>query len=1079
MPPYVPYVSLHVRSVFSLGRGTATLPALIAEAARYGHDALALTDRNNLYGAVPFTQACQASGVRPILGAEVDGPEGCLVLLVENATGYANLCRVLTARMLDPAFRLVSCLARHAAGLLALASDVPLLRALARVLPKGRLWAALPAPRPELFPSLVAAALDLGIEPVATGEVNGAGREEHRLHAVLTAIRENTLVERLEPADLVPREAYFKAPAAVNSIFRNHPRALANTRVLADRCRFVLRRERWIFPDPPVPPGETAVSHLRALCDAGVVRRYGRETPEARRRLERELAVIERLGFAPYFVVVGEIMRFAQNRGIASVGRGSGAGALTAYLLGITNVDPLRYRLYFERFLHEKRPDHPDLDIDLCWVRRDEVIDHVYATYGHDRVAMISTHNTYGPRSAFREAAKAYGIAHATVNRLSSGVPHAVDGPLRDALARSGRIRLDEAPWPRVVEAAQALLGFPRHLGLHPGGIVISDCPLDRYVPLQEATKGIVCTQFEMRAVEATGLVKIDLLGNRALSTIRETVELIEAHRGLRVDPDTLPHADAATADVLSGGETLGVFQMESPGMRNLNRMLRTGDLATTIAAVALIRPGPAASGMKERFVRRLRGEEAVTYLDPRLEPLLRETFGVPLYEEDVMCVAALVAGLSLEDGDVLRRAIAGSDAAERERLGGVFLKCAERRGYRPEVARALWEHLLQFGAFAFCKAHAAGYGVLAWQAGWLKAHYPVEFACAIQNHHAGMYDLRTHLEDARRRGVRVLLPDLNRSGDGFTVEAGAATVGQNGRGLRPHASPAIRFGSGSGDPALAVRIGLARVRGLSESTRRALLAARARRPFSGFEDFLVRVGPAHPEAEALVFAGALDFTRRTRPELLCVLASAYAEYRRRGRQAGGRSDLFADGTPEPVWPVPHLPEFSAKERLWLEWSALGLCVGRHPMAVFREEGRFPGAVSCRVAETRVGRRVRVAGILAARRTVPTKEGRSMQFVTLEDETGLVECTLFPDVYARLRGTVHALGPYVAEGRIEEQYGAPTLNVSRIALVPTLSPRGSEASPPVTADPDIDPGIRSPTRSAESTASPGATGPCA
>jgi DNA-directed DNA polymerase III PolC len=1009
--------------VYSLGRGTATLPALIEQAARYGHDALALTDRNNLYGAVSFTQACETAGLRPILGAEVDAPEGLVVLLVEDARGYANLCQLLTARMLDPAFRLEAGLAACAAGLHVLVSDPGLLRALVAVVPRERLWAALPAPCPALFPGIADAARALGVNLIAAGPVNGVGREEHRLHAVLTAIRKNTLVDRLEPRDLVPREAYLKAPAAMISLYRRYPEALAHTRRLAERCRFVLRRERWIFPDPPVPAGETAASHLRALCRDGMMRRYGRETPEARRRLDRELAVIERLGFAPYFVVVGEVMRHARERGIASVGRGSGAGALTAFLLGITNVDPLRYRLYFERFLHEKRPDHPDLDIDLCWVRRDEVIEHVYATYGRDRVAMISTHNTYGPRSAFREAAKAHGIANRTVNQLSRGVPHAVEGSLRDALSRrsasglwGASIPLDEPPWPRILDDAERLLGLPRHLGLHPGGIVISDRPLDHWVPLEEATKGIVCTQYEMRAIEAVGLVKIDLLGNRALSTIRETVERVEANRGIRLDPDAFPHADAKTAALLSAGETLGVFQMESPGMRNLSRMLRTPDLAVTIAAVALIRPGPAGSGMKERFVRRLRGEEPVTYLDPRLEPLLRETFGVPLYEEDVMCVAALVAGLTLEDGDVLRRAIAGSDAAERERLAQVFLDRARRRGYRPEIARAIWDHLLQFGAFAFCKAHAAGYGVLAWQAGWLKAHYPVEFACAIQNHHAGMYDLRTHLEDAKRRGVGVLLPDANRSSDGFTVE---------------------------GD---VVRVGLGRVRGLSVGTRRALAAARARRPFCGLEDFLVRVGPARPEAEALVQAGAFDFTGRTRPELLCVLASGFEDYRRRGRGGARRSpdDLFADGAPEPAWPVPPLREFPEAERLWLEWAVLGLCVGRHPMAVFRQDGWLQGVASCRSAETRVGRRVRVAGIVAARRTVPTREGRPMQFVTLEDETGLVECTLFPEVYERYRGAVRTLGPYVAEGRIEEQYGAPTLNVARIVRVAPPGPSARE-----------------------------------
>jgi DNA-directed DNA polymerase III PolC len=844
------------------------------------------------------------------------------------------------------------------------------------------------------------------VPAVATGEVNGVEREDHALHATLTAIRENTLVARLAPSDLAPREAYFKAPAAMASIFRRYRHALDRTHRIAESCTYIPRRRRWIFPDPPLPEGRTAARHLKELCEAGMIRRYGRRPAEACRRLERELAVIDRLGFSGYFVVVGEILRFARRRGIASVGRGSGAGALTAYLLGITNVDPIRYRLHFERFLHEKRPDCPDLDVDLCWLRRDEVIEHVYETYGRDRVAMIATHNTFQPRSAFREAAKAHGIASGVVDRLSRWVPRSVDGSLHEVGRRSTALPAHEPPWPRIWRDADRLVGLPRHLGLHPGGIVVSDRPLDRYVPLEAAAKGIVCTQFEMRAIEAVGLVKIDLLGNRALSTIRETVELVETRHGRRLDPDTFPHTDEPTAALMSAGDTLGVFQMESPGMRNLNRMLRTRDLATTIAAVALIRPGPAASGMKERFVRRLRGEEPVAYPDPRLEPVLRETLGIPLYEEDVMCVAAEVAGLTPEDGDVLRRAIAGSGPGERERLGRVFLDRARRRGYPPGAARDIWNHLLQFGAFAFCKAHASGYGALAWQAGWLKAHYPVEFACALMNHHGGMYDKRTHLEDAKRRGVRVLLPDLNRSHDGFVPE---------GRGIR---------------------VGLDRVRGLSEATRRAILAARARRPLAGLEDLVLRVLPTRSETEALILAGTLDFTRRTRPELLCALALG-SELRRRGasraRSEGG--DLFAADVPA-VWSTPRLAEFSSAERLWLEWAVLSLCVSDHPMRVLRWEGGIPPAVSCRDAEARSGRRVRVAGILAARRTVSTATEKRMQFLTLEDETGLVECTLFPDVYTRHRGVVRGLGPYVVEGRIEAQYGAPTLRVERMARVP-------------------------------------------
>ena len=1015
MPLYVP---LHLRSAYSLGRGTAPVAALVEQAARYGHDALALTDRNNLYGLVPFIRACRDAGIRPLVGAELDGPEGLVTLLVRDETGYSGLCRLITRRRREPGFRLLPALAELHAGLHVLAADAVLLARLAPLVPRDALWGELAGPRhgEPSFGAVADAARHLGLGTVATGAVTCLARDEHRLHATLTAIRENTLVARLGPGDLDPREAYFKAPAAMASVFRRHRDALGNARRIADSCRYVPDRTRWIFPDPPLPAGETAASHLRRLCEAGLGRRYRGSATEARRRLERELVVIDRLGFSSYFVVVGEIMRWARERGIASVGRGSGASAVTSYVLGITNVDPVRYGLHFERFLHEKRPDWPDLDIDLCWKRRDEVIEHVYDAYGRDRVAMISTHTTFQPRSAFREAAKAHGVANGTVNRLSRCVPRSADVPLRQALAAASRgaeIPRDEPPWPRVLADAERLVGLPRHLGLHPGGIVISDRPLDRYVPLEEASKGVVCTQFEMRAIEAVGLVKIDLLGNRALSTIRETVELVDARHGVSLDPDGFAHDDPATAALMQSGDTLGVFQMESPGMRALNRMLGTADLATAVAAVALIRPGPAGSGMKERFCRRARGDEPVSYEDPRLMPVLRDTFGVPLYEEDVMCVAAEVAGISMEDGDVLRRAIAGAGRREPERLARVFLARARRRGYDPAVARRIWDGLLQFGAFAFCKAHAAGYGVLAWQAGWLKTHYPVEFTAALMNHHAGMYDKRTHLEDAKRRGVRVRRPDVNLSQDGFTAE---------------------------GD---AVRVGLAWVRGFSDAARRALMVARARRPVAGLEDFLARVPARRSEVEALVLAGAFDFTGRTRPELLCVTASGFDLFRRRRAAAGAREDggddLFGgEAGPHTPWTVPALPEFASPEREWRQWQVLGICADLHPMTFLRASAP-PDTVSAAEAERRIGRRVRVAGLAAARRTAETRGGDLMQFVTLEDETGLVECTLFPAVYARHRGVVRNLGPYLAEGRVETQHGAPTINVHRLTRLPLPS----------------------------------------
>jgi DNA polymerase III alpha subunit len=467
----------------------------------------------------------------------------------------------------------------------------------------------------------------------------------------------------------------------------------------------------------------------------------------------------------------------------------------------------------------------------------------------------------------------------------------------------------------------------------------------------------------------------------------------------------------------MSSGDTLGVFQMESPGMRNLNRMLATRDLATALAAVALIRPGPAASGMKERFCRRARGLEAVTYSDPRLEPVLRETFGVPLYEEDVMRIAATVTGLALEDGDVLRRAIAGGSATSREEMRGVFLARAHRQGYRPETARAIWDGLLQFGSFLL-QAHAAGYGVLAWQA--VAPGATAEFAVALRTT-TPVCTTSAHLEDAKRRGVAVLLPEEPFGGDLYR------------RARRD-------------------RIGLERVRGLrvTPATRSSSSAVAALREPGGLP---CRVPVTRPELEALVAAGAFDFTGRTRPELFCLAASAFALFRRAGRreanardratddagvQRATAADLFElEALPHASWETPAIAEFSREERLWLEWYVLGLCAHDHPMRAFRNEPPVRATTPLREAETRIGKRVRVAGLVAARRTVPTKQGTQMLFVTLEDETGLLECTLFPPVYARHRGVVRDLGPYVAEGRIEEQYGAPTLNTERIARVRT------------------------------------------
>ena len=751
------------------------------------------------------------------------------------------------------------------------------------------------------------------------------------------------------------------------------------------------------------------------------------------------------------------------------MGRGSGASSIVSYALGVTSVDPVRYGLCFERFLHPQRRDCPDLDVDLCWRRRDEVIAHVYEAYGHDRVAMISTHATLGPRSAFREAAKALGVPLPRVNALAKRVPRdleasALEKVIEDGVPGvSGRdARGPGAPGPgppargaggsnnekqaerakaagagpgrgpglgphdfgpefadaRIAEAlrlAARLAGAPRHLSVHCGGLVIGDRALTHYLPLERATKGVVVSQFEMRAVEAIGLVKMDLLGNRAITTIGECRTLAGQRA---VDPDTIAADDPIAAAAVAAGDTLNCFQLESPAMRHLLRMLQARTLADTVAAVALVRPGPSESGMKEAFCRRRRGLEPVTYPHERLRETLMETAGILLYEEDVMRVAAALCGLPLAEGETLRRAIAHARGDEEFRfLERGFLAQAARAGVGEEDAHKVWCELARFAAYAFCKAHAAGYGQLAWQSAALKARFPAEWAVGVLNHHAGMYPTWVHVEDLRRGGigrapVTFLPPCVERSSWDTTLDGAA------------------------------VRVGLHRVAGLAHATAARLIAAR---PFASLADLVDRARPTPPELDALILAGALDAVARDRTrasmrlearvhESLAVGLPARVRHVANPRAAGL---LAADGSPlAPAASaprpggdaLPELPELSLADRVRGEFAATGLWFSAQPLDVLVPPDAMSRCVSASELERHVGKRVSVCGIPCAARRVESRTGGIVLFTTLADRTGLVECVLFPDTYRRWGQHMRSEVVRV-EGRVDETLGAFTVVV--------------------------------------------------
>jgi DNA-directed DNA polymerase III PolC len=1016
---------LRSRSSYSFGSGADTPAALVEAAAVAGYAALALTDRDGLYGAIPFYRAAEERGIRPIIGAEITlmpapirdprtgirrpaaAPEAerTVVALAESREGYASLCRLVTARHMDDPFDILAALRRAASGLILLCPHAEWLEPLAGSLPPRALYAEICAGRTAAERRAVSLeAGRLTIPLAATWDVHAATRDGLGRHRLLRAIERRTTLDRLPAPEESLRAGWLAPRAEFERPFREAPAPLAGAAEIAERCHLHLDFGAYRFPRAPLPHGRPAVEELRALCEQGLAARYGSRDAAARTRLGAELDVIGTLGFADYFLVVHDIVRRARARGIPIVGRGSAADSLVAYVLGITEADPIAHDLYFERFLNRGRTRPPDIDLDICWRRRDDVISDVVQSYGRDRVAMISTHVAYHLRSAFRDVARAHGLPEAETDALARALPPDHDGDVAHAFAaapESADFPRETEPYRTILQEAVALAGLPRHLGIHPGGIVLAPGPLAALVPLERAANGTVVTQYDMGPVEDLGLLKLDLLGHRSLSVIADTlVALGPAAPDIEHLAPDLPEVAA----LLTEARTLGCFQSESPAMRNLLRMMRADTREDLTAALSMIRPGPSSVGMKEAFVRRRRGEEPVRYLHPALEPILARTYGILLYQEDVLRVAQAIGGLTLEEADDLREAITKNRSPGRmEPLAARFHEGARERGAPPGIVSRLWEIISHFAGYSFCKAHAVTYGLIAYRALYLKARHPAEFFAAVLTNEGGFYGPGDYLEEARRCGVRILLPDINASEVGYTAAGGA------------------------------IRIGLMQVKGLSASATAGIPESRRRDgPFHSLADLLLRVALTRPESESLIRCGALDSLGRTRPELLVDLAT-----RLRGRKRASRSPacpaLF--DLPPAEGPRLHLPDYAPAQRLAMEQEILGLRVSTHPARLARRTLDAYRPVPATELPARAGSQVWALGWLVATRRTRTRDGQPMRFLTLEDESGTFEVVFFPDAYRRLGARLGGDGPYLVRGRVESQMGAVTLRACDVAVV--------------------------------------------
>ena len=1064
--------------------------------------AVALTDTNGMYAAIPFYKTAHEKGIKPIVGVKLDveykekadsstakmprvrndklGKHSQIVLLAENAEGYSNLCRLVTLRQMgtvapSPKTKDVENegrpvtleeLAQYSKGVIALATlarknefpagkdaescaaaeNFEQIKNLKEIF-GDRLYLTVQRLSPgdgRLLREAERIGRDLNVPLVATNNVHFIKPDEHLHHRAVNAVRVGGLLTTVgaslsrdsSKTEITTGEAWFKPYTEMKRMFPDHPELLRATLEIAERCNLELELGKLILPQFPVPQGETPFSYLWKLCFEGARKIYKPVTPGVLSRLTNELNVIEKWGLASFFLLVWDIVEEAKRRGIPAVARGSAASSMVTYTLGISRVCPLRWGLYFERFLNAQRGDCPDIDIDICGARRDELLDYVYERWGEQpgvqgphvasgrlgpHVAMIGSFVTMHARLAVREIAKVFGVPPLEVNRFTKRLPHRPVREIMQAIRSLPECRdlpVDEEPWKTILQVALKLDDAPRHLGIHPCGTVIAARPLTQYLPLERAAKGIIVAQYDMHAVEALGLIKMDLLGQRGFTTMSLALDNIEKKdsgngkhktvapdgmtplpKSRNIDFDAIPENDPATCDVIASGRTLGVFQIESPAMRGMLRMMGAKTLEQTAIALAIIRPGAAEYGSKELFVKRLLEEDRVSYAHPLLEPILKDTLGVCVYQEQVMQIAQVIGQLSLAEADIVRRTSAKySGRADYERLRGKFEESAGMMGLTAEQRKEAWMMVEKFAGFGFCKAHAATYADISYRMAYLKTHHPAEFLAAMCSAGAGFYHVSAYVEEAKRWGIEVLLPSVNHSRMEYTVES------------QPSGKKALR-------------IGLMQVHGLSIETLSNILRARHDGgEFSSLPDFLSRVSIERDEIETLIKCGTFDDVNddnhgcSTRSALLWQWN--FSKSQKSHQPAKPSTSLFGDSVISEIGSLAlpeDAPDYSREQKLRYERELLEVCVSGHPLDFLPRNGELWSDE----LPAHIGDRVTLCGWAVTHRHVGTKNYRNMMFLTLEDQRGLFETVLFPDVYDRYGGLVYETRTLKVTGRVE------------------------------------------------------------
>ncbi len=1073
------FVHLHVHSQYSLLDGAIRFEEVLELAKKYRMGALALTDHGNMFGAVEFYQTAIKHGIKPILGCEVyvspssrfekrggEGTEGAyhLTLLVKNRTGYFNLIKLVSLAYLEGFYYKPrvdkELLSKYHEGLFALSGCL-----------KGEI--SVHAGRGEMKKAIQAAeeyrkifddhrfflevqnngvenqrlinerlfeiGHQLSIPLVATNDCHYLHREDAKAHEVLLCLQTGKTLQDKDRMRFSSDEFYFKSPQEMSDLFPNHPEVITQSVEIAEQCNLELRFEEKHIPKVAVPSEESLDSYLEKLSRSGLQKRlsaYPKEKNFEERskkylaRLEEELKIIKSMGYSGYFLIVADFIRFAKDRGIpVGPGRGSAAGSLVAYALNITDLDPIEYDLIFERFLNPGRKSSmPDVDVDFCMEGRGEVIQYVTEKYGKENVAQIITFGKMQARAVIRDVGRVIGLPYAEVDRIAKLVPSTPlnitleqainqEPQLKELIKKDSRIE-------SLFSIAKSLEGLTRHASTHAAGVVISNKSLMEYLPLYRGQNGEWMTQYSMKEVEAIGLVKFDFLGLKTLTVVNHALQLIEKKYGVKIELSQIPLDDPKVFELLGTGATLGIFQLESSGMRDLLIKLKPENFREIIALVALYRPGPLKSGMVDEYIKRKNGQETIRYDHPDLKEILKDTYGVIVYQEQVMRIASSLAHFSLEDADVLRRAMAKKDPREMELQKEKFLEGARRNRINPAKAEKIFNLMAKFAEYGFNKSHSAAYALIAYQTAYLKTHYPIEFMAALLTSEAQNADkILKYISECREMGIEILPPDINESDRNFTV------VGNQ------------------------IRFGLAAVKNVGDAAIDAILLEREKHgKFKSLYDFCYRVDLRKVNrrvVESLIKCGAFDFSKIYRSQMLTILGDlleqSQFEQKRKGEP---QLSMLIDRSQERREEYPEIEEFPENQLIAFEKETIGFYISRHPLSRYQEEiKKYTDLDTSLLSKLQNGAEVKVCGLISGSKEIMTKKGERMAFVTLEDMKGYVEVILFPEVFKAALPLLRGGDPLLIKGILDlsdEQVkikGSEVQSLSKILIPETQSLR--------------------------------------